>query len=524
MNRTMRMAAVMIVLANASACGRSRGPGERNRPESDGGLDGGDAMAGRDADGSSAPGTDGGGIVVPPGPAVCGNGRLESGEQCDGRVDQSCADLGFGGGRLICDPTTCLVDATGCSELPSCMLPAGTDIPPVCGALLCACDRATFMNCDAACLQYIECALEACGPDGVAGECPARSCGESPELRAALGLLNCVADNPLCSVARPPSRCGNGVAERGELCDGADTRGQRCDTLGHGDGMLGCTASCEFDTSSCSVTNAFCGDGQIEGSEMCDRNALAGESCESLGFRRGELRCNGLCNFDTTGCERCGNTRVESGEQCDGANLAGQSCVTLGFTGGVLRCDQSCQFDDAACARCGDGQIGAGENCDGEELQGASCESLGLGAGTLACSPGCHYDTRECNDGSSCGDGVAGVDEQCDGTDLASQDCASLGLGTGELHCNEATCRYDSTGCMREPDLACANACIESACENVLKVCAETPGCEEVRVCLDGCREAPIPSCTEACSSVPNAVTPAIVAADCLSDCFQSCL
>jgi hypothetical protein len=464
-------------------------------------------------------------VIAEPGPAVCGNGRLEDGEQCDGRVTRTCADLGFGAGNVVCDPETCLFDASRCTQQPSCDPPAQGGIPPVCADVLCACDAAAFSGCDAGCQGYIQCALDACGIDGIAGDCPLRACGESPELRSAHNLLACIANNPLCGVARPPSRCGNGRAERGEVCDGDDVRGQTCGTLGYGDGMLGCDPeTCEFDMSGCSVGIATCGNGQIEGSEMCDRTALAGKTCQSLGFRGGVLRCSGVCAFDTSGCERCGNTRVESDEQCDGANLSGQTCTTLGFSGGVLRCDDSCRFDDAACARCGDGQVGPGENCDGERLQGASCESLGLGEGTLACSRNtCHYLTQDCHEGSSCGDGVAGADEQCDGMDLAEQDCASLGLGTGDLRCNQATCRYDSSACTREPDRACADACIESACENVLKICEQTPGCEEVRVCLDGCRQAPIPQCTMACTDDPHAVTPAIVAADCLSDCFQSC-
>ena len=43
-------------------------------------------------------------IVV--GPSICGNGVLDSGEQCDG-VDlqgQTCASMGFGSGALSCSP------------------------------------------------------------------------------------------------------------------------------------------------------------------------------------------------------------------------------------------------------------------------------------------------------------------------------------------------------------------------------------------------------------------------------------
>lgn len=45
-----------------------------------------------------------------------------------------------------------------------------------------------------------------------------------------------------------------------------------------------------------------CGDGEIQGREDCDTEPLDGESCESLGFLEGELRCDPQCQFDTTQC------------------------------------------------------------------------------------------------------------------------------------------------------------------------------------------------------------------------------
>jgi len=49
--------------------------------------------------------------------------------------------------------------------------------------------------------------------------------------------------------------CGNTVRDTGEQCDGADLGGQTCDSLGQGyvGGTLSCTASCTYDTSSCTA-------------------------------------------------------------------------------------------------------------------------------------------------------------------------------------------------------------------------------------------------------------------------------
>lgn len=68
-------------------------------------------------DGDGAPG-DGDGDPDPTtgGPAVCGNGVIDDGEQCDGGNlgGFTCIDLGYSGGTLGCDPVTCTYDASAC--------------------------------------------------------------------------------------------------------------------------------------------------------------------------------------------------------------------------------------------------------------------------------------------------------------------------------------------------------------------------------------------------------------------------
>jgi hypothetical protein len=60
----------------------------------------------------------GGGMIPqqPPGP-VCGNGMVETGEQCEANVaiTASCASLGMGTGMLTCDPATCMFDTQMCA-------------------------------------------------------------------------------------------------------------------------------------------------------------------------------------------------------------------------------------------------------------------------------------------------------------------------------------------------------------------------------------------------------------------------
>ena len=46
----------------------------------------------------------------------------------------------------------------------------------------------------------------------------------------------------------------------------------------------------------------------------------------------------------------CPNTVRESGEACDGADLGGQTCKTLGYAKGELKCTADCYFDTTGCA------------------------------------------------------------------------------------------------------------------------------------------------------------------------------
>jgi len=46
----------------------------------------------------------------------------------------------------------------------------------------------------------------------------------------------------------------------------------------------------------------------------------------------------------------CGNGVVDLGEQCDQSNLNGQTCASLGFAAGVIKCGAGCMFDTSGCS------------------------------------------------------------------------------------------------------------------------------------------------------------------------------
>lgn len=79
---------------------------------------------------------------------------------------------------------------------------------------------------------------------------------------------------------------------------------------------------------------ANCGDGTIVPPENCDEGPLNSDSGS----------CLTICMRAT-----CGDGFVWQGvEQCDTNNLANQSCMTLGYAEGSLRC-LGCRFDVSAC-------------------------------------------------------------------------------------------------------------------------------------------------------------------------------
>jgi hypothetical protein len=156
------------------------------------------------------------------------------------------------------------------------------------------------------------------------------ACGESCEfqvgvpeegagiLRTARGVsLPFEADSPNCyCFANPPDRlravevCG-GVddepcADEGRCC--VDDPRDGCDPLA---GDAGCSGICiapsestAADAPHCAkqtLADQFCGDGKVQGSEVCDPAVSPAQSCTSLGFSGGTLDCSGCVPVGCTG-------------------------------------------------------------------------------------------------------------------------------------------------------------------------------------------------------------------------------
>ena len=97
----------------------------------------------------------------------------------------------------------------------------------------------------------------------------------------------------------------------------------------------------------------------------CSRTK-AGWSVKSVFYNCPNACKNGACvsgngtGNGTGGSPVCGNNIKEQGEQCDGNDLGSETCSSLGFIGGTLRCTPTCVFDASQCTTSGGNGTGNG--------------------------------------------------------------------------------------------------------------------------------------------------------------------
>jgi cysteine-rich repeat protein len=228
------------------------------------------------------------------------------------------------------------------------------------------------------------------------------------------------------------------VLDDDEECDAFELGGQTCESLGFVGGTLKCSGTCELDTSECTK----CGNGSVEPQlgEECDFDAVGDPlvltTCQGLGFGGSSANpgCDATCHYDTGPC-LCGNGTVDGGESCDGADFDGKTCQTFGFAGGMLSCSPDCEILATGCNQntCGNGVIDGAEACDGADLGGKTCVTRGFAGGTLSCSPACQLVTSGC---TACGNGTLEAGEQCDDGNVASGDGCSATCQSEVLACD----------------------------------------------------------------------------------------
>jgi cysteine-rich repeat protein len=222
--------------------------------------------------------------------------------------------------------------------------------------------------------------------------------------------------------------CGNGVLDGDELCDDGNTQGND-----------GCSEGCD--------SLETCGDGVRNFGEQCDCGDDPSRTRSPCTAINSDTDAASQCRADCT-LKTCGNGIVEGIEQCEeGQPITTATCETFGYYGGALGCTAFCQLEPSGCVgRCGDGSIQGVEQCDGANLgSSTTCTQIGYYRGSLACNALCSY--AGCN--GRCGDGVwdQSDGEGCD-TNLRPT-CSALGFyGPGTAGCTGA-CTPTPGSCAR---------------------------------------------------------------------------
>ena len=420
--------------------------------------------------------------------------------------ESACVPETLIGSAEACDAQCVPVPITSCFNDDSC-----------CAA---GCDPSTDNDCSDSCGDGVLDENETCDPLAVGG-CPSScddvdlctndtligtaeacnaECVFAPIIECSLETDGCCApgcnslDDGDCS-----SSCGNGVVEGDELCDGD------------------CSPVCPEPTSACE-------EAVLSGtSETCDL------SC-SLEPIAACISDDGCCapgcdaNSDADCSPICGNGVLEGGELCDGdcpiACEAPSACAEALLTGSSETCDAQCSFvaidvcasGDGCCApdcdansdsdcsaSCGNGSIEDGETCDGEDCpsscdDGLACTTDVLVGAAESCSAACVFNpvteclavsdgccAPGCNSGNdpdcsaACGNGFKDEGETCDG-----EDC--------NIVCD------DGVACTADTTIGSAETCNVACSYAEIEVCVSDDGC-----CPAGCNVVSDSDCSASC-------------------------
>jgi cysteine-rich repeat protein len=278
--------------------------------------------------------------------------------------------------------------------------------------------------------------------------------------------------------------CGNGRIDAGEQCDDGN--------VAAGDG---CTLAC-----------TICGDGRLTPPEQCDAGGLAdGDGCEA----------------DCT-LPRCGNAIVDPDEQCDDGNAdpsdgCTNACTSCGndtvtppeeCDDGNLVSNDGCDANCTATA-CGNGVVTSPEECDDGSL--ASGDGCDANCTTTACGNGIASYPEECDDGNlvngdgcdancmwpRCGNAIVDAGEECDDGnggegDGCDSNCTVSRCGNGV----RAPTEWCDDGNSIDGD-GCDSNCTSTACGNGIVTAGEE--CDDAGVGMGS-------GCTIACTICGNGV------------------
>ncbi|MFC2175000.1 class III signal peptide-containing protein [archaeon] len=250
----------------------------------------------------------------------CGDWRVSSGEQCDSQVPygKTCVTQGYDGGTLKCGDQ-CKFDYSSCHKCGD-----GKKEGPE------ECDGEP--NCDSSCKIVSQ---PLCGNGNTEG---IEQCDNGQYQNSVSGSC------PNCQNAK----CGDGniwFAQGGtEQCDGTDMGPWTdCTDFGYKYGTISCS-SCMLNLRNC--YDQKCGDGIIDGTEECDGSKLNGATCQTLGYDGGTLQCHSN-RISSTACTYQPSECTYGTAVIDDTCSSDSSCVSGYCKSGKCASDGSGAIDDS---------------------------------------------------------------------------------------------------------------------------------------------------------------------------------
>ncbi len=303
----------------------------------------------------------------------CGNGTIDSGEQCDGSNlnGNTCSSQGFDGGSLSCS-SSCMLVTSSCTYNPA-NAPSGLSAVAASSSQInlsftdnasnesgFKINRCTSSSLTSDCTNFAQVATRAAS---TSNPTTYQNTGLSASTRYCYQVVatrNSAADsapsNSACAnTSAPPDITPptlSGGLPSGTLAAGTTTATLRVTTNEN--------ATCKYAANSglafASMPSTFASTG---GTSHSSNVSVQDGMTYNYYVRCQDASGNAdqsdyLITFSVASPpppNNCGNGMIDSGESCDGSNLNGKTCATLGqgFDGGTLSCSSACTFNTSAC-------------------------------------------------------------------------------------------------------------------------------------------------------------------------------
>lgn len=183
-------------------------------------------------------------------------------------------------------------------------------------------------------------------------------------------------------------------------------------------------------------TDAVCGNEKIEADEECDGNVVFCTEIDDKLYSGGKAKCKDDCSgFLTITCDEilyeCGDGKVEGPEVCDGDV---EDCVSINaslYSGGKAKCKDDCSgYIVETCVEifheCGNGIVEWSEICDGNLKDCVDISSTLYSGGKALCNDTCNgWDTVTCEENiGQCSDTVRVIQCTADPSKDQIQSCS----------------------------------------------------------------------------------------------------